>query len=154
MSRGIQPPHSRKAPCPCGSGKRYKHCHGARPDPAAGPKRLWLGWIAGIGVAAVLGVILVGPRGNSPRSPTGFPLFGGGAGGFGPTSYAAIDGVEMPGLSQAQRAQVMQRANTERCNCGCGMTLAQCINVDTACPFRGQHLQRVGQLVAQAARGS
>jgi len=27
--RGLDPHLSRNAPCPCGSGKRYKHCHGA-----------------------------------------------------------------------------------------------------------------------------
>ncbi len=26
---GITPPQSRNSPCPCGSGKKYKHCHGA-----------------------------------------------------------------------------------------------------------------------------
>ena len=25
----VQPPASRNAPCPCGSGRKYKHCHGA-----------------------------------------------------------------------------------------------------------------------------
>ena len=25
----IAPPESRNAPCPCGSGRKYKHCHGA-----------------------------------------------------------------------------------------------------------------------------
>jgi preprotein translocase subunit SecA len=24
----VEPPASRNAPCPCGSGKKYKHCHG------------------------------------------------------------------------------------------------------------------------------
>jgi hypothetical protein len=28
MSAGLPPPASRNAPCPCGSGKRYKDCHG------------------------------------------------------------------------------------------------------------------------------
>jgi uncharacterized protein YecA (UPF0149 family) len=29
LTRGsVQAPASRKAPCPCGSGKRYKECHG------------------------------------------------------------------------------------------------------------------------------
>jgi len=31
------PPLSRNAPCPCGSGKRYKDCHGALAGPAPGP---------------------------------------------------------------------------------------------------------------------
>ncbi|WP_425505454.1 SEC-C metal-binding domain-containing protein [Sphingomonas lacunae] len=25
----VPPPASRNAPCPCGSGQKYKHCHGA-----------------------------------------------------------------------------------------------------------------------------
>ncbi len=25
----VPPPSSRNAPCPCGSGRKYKHCHGA-----------------------------------------------------------------------------------------------------------------------------
>ena len=25
----VPPPASRNAPCPCGSGRKYKHCHGA-----------------------------------------------------------------------------------------------------------------------------
>ena len=24
----VAPPESRNAPCPCGSGRKYKHCHG------------------------------------------------------------------------------------------------------------------------------
>jgi protein O-GlcNAc transferase len=31
----MQPPPSRIAPCPCGSGKRYKECHGALSPPSA-----------------------------------------------------------------------------------------------------------------------
>jgi tetratricopeptide (TPR) repeat protein len=34
----VQPPASRNAPCPCGSGRRYKDCHGAiAPGSAAAP---------------------------------------------------------------------------------------------------------------------
>lgn len=29
VAGGVEEPASRNAPCPCGSGKRYKHCHGA-----------------------------------------------------------------------------------------------------------------------------
>jgi len=31
----LRPPKSRNDPCPCGSGKRYKHCHGGDAPPAA-----------------------------------------------------------------------------------------------------------------------
>ena len=29
MPEGAVEPASRNAPCPCGSGQKYKHCHGA-----------------------------------------------------------------------------------------------------------------------------
>src|SRR5262245_60781886 len=31
---------SRNAPCPCGSGRKYKHCHGAPAKPRTGSARL------------------------------------------------------------------------------------------------------------------
>ncbi|MFN3629857.1 MAG: glycosyltransferase, partial [Casimicrobiaceae bacterium] len=33
----MKPPASRNAPCPCGSGRRYKECHGALGRPASSP---------------------------------------------------------------------------------------------------------------------
>ncbi|HEV8257677.1 MAG TPA: SEC-C metal-binding domain-containing protein [Casimicrobiaceae bacterium] len=36
MSAALAPPASRNAPCPCGSGKRYKDCHGALTATAMG----------------------------------------------------------------------------------------------------------------------
>lgn len=35
MTTPISPPRSRNDPCPCGSGQRYKHCHGAQPAATA-----------------------------------------------------------------------------------------------------------------------
>jgi len=37
MTAALAPPASRNAPCPCGSGKRYKDCHGALHAAAAAP---------------------------------------------------------------------------------------------------------------------
>jgi hypothetical protein len=34
MNAPFAPPKSRNDPCPCGSGKRYKHCHGSETPPA------------------------------------------------------------------------------------------------------------------------
>ena len=34
----IAPPSSRNDPCPCGSGKRYKHCHGSATAPVEMPE--------------------------------------------------------------------------------------------------------------------
>jgi len=36
MSESVAAPTSRNSPCPCGSGRRYKDCHGALGGPAAG----------------------------------------------------------------------------------------------------------------------
>jgi len=120
------------------------------------PKRRWIGWAVGAVVVAVIGGIVIGQRANAPQSSggLGFPLFREESGGFGATGYASIDGVDMSSLNETQRVAVMQKANTERCTCGCRMTLVQCINTDRACPIRSVHFQRARQLVAQAARGS
>lgn len=40
MNAGPAQPASRNAPCPCGSGRRYKECHGQVADAASGPKGL------------------------------------------------------------------------------------------------------------------
>ena len=54
MSPSIVAPASRNAPCPCGSGRRYKDCHGALPaTPAAAPTVL--DRLAGAAAAAVAG---------------------------------------------------------------------------------------------------
>ena len=71
-------------------------------------------------------------------------------GGGGPTAYETIKEVDLSGLPEPQRAQVLRTANTERCPCGCQMTLAQCLNTDATCPIRSNHLARVRQLVAEA----
>ncbi|MBI3021686.1 MAG: SEC-C domain-containing protein [Candidatus Omnitrophica bacterium] len=152
----FEPPRSRKLPCPCGSGRKYKHCHGAQPKPRARPNRRWLGWAVGTAVVVVIGWVVVGQRASAPPPSSGglgYSLFREGSGSVGGT-YASIDGVDMSSLNETQRGAVMQRANAERCPCGCGMTLAQCINTDRACPLRAGHFQRARQLVAQAARRS
>ncbi|MBI2248206.1 MAG: SEC-C domain-containing protein [Armatimonadetes bacterium] len=157
MKPAFEPPRSRKLPCPCGSGRKYKHCHGAEPKPVAHPKRRRLGWAIGGAVVAAVAFLVIGQRGGSRSASSGglgFPIFGDGAGTIGGTGYASIDGVDMSALSDAQRGVVMSTANAERCPCGCRMTLAQCINTDRACPLRAGHFQRARQLVAQAAKGS
>ena len=45
-------PVSRNAPCPCGSGKKYKHCHMGQPLGSPRLRRLF----AGATIAGVLGV--------------------------------------------------------------------------------------------------
>ena len=107
-------------------------------------------------VVVVIGGIILRERADSPSSASGgglgVPLFGDGGDGLGGTGYASIDGVDMSGLNDAQRGNVMRTANAQRCTCGCNMTLAQCINTDTTCPLRGRNFQRARQLVARAGQ--
>jgi thiol-disulfide isomerase/thioredoxin len=42
--------------------------------------------------------------------------------------------VDFTGLTPAQRKLALKRLNSEFCNCGCTLTLAQCRMNDTACP--------------------
>jgi len=154
MSSAFEPPQSRKAPCPCGSGKKYKHCHGAHSKSRTSPNRQWLGWVVGVAVVMSVGGIILWQRDESqlPASVErlGFPLLGGdGNGGFNGSGYASIDAVDMSSLSEAQRVNVMRTANTQRCTCGCNMTLARCINTDTTCPLRGKNLKWAKQLVSE-----
>ena len=152
MKEQASPSPSRNAPCPCGSGKKYKRCCGARA--AAGGKKPG-SWSRPLIAVAVLVVLIIG--GMLVSKQTSGPGLGPGPGpgaGFGGPAYTELLGVEMAHLSAEQRAQVMQRANRDRCTCGCGMTLSRCINTDTTCPIRRQNFQRARRLVVEAERGS
>jgi thiol-disulfide isomerase/thioredoxin len=49
-------------------------------------------------------------------------------------AYATeIPGVDLASLSPRQKADVLKRLNTEKCTCGCGLTLAQCRINDPSC---------------------
>jgi thiol-disulfide isomerase/thioredoxin len=45
----------------------------------------------------------------------------------------ALPGVDLRGLTEAQRKTVLKELNTKTCQCGCGLTLAQCRIVDSPC---------------------
>ncbi|MGB0035097.1 MAG: TlpA disulfide reductase family protein [Candidatus Acidiferrales bacterium] len=46
-----------------------------------------------------------------------------------------LPGVDLTGLSPEQRRAALKRLNSEGCNCGCRLTLAQCRINDTSCPI-------------------
>ena len=46
-----------------------------------------------------------------------------------------IPGLDLSGLTAAQRETALQRLNEEMCDCGCGLTLAQCRINDPSCGF-------------------
>jgi len=46
-----------------------------------------------------------------------------------------LPGVDFKGLTEQQKKEALKRLNSEMCNCGCRLTLAQCRINDTACPI-------------------
>jgi cytochrome c biogenesis protein CcmG/thiol:disulfide interchange protein DsbE len=49
-------------------------------------------------------------------------------------AYATeIPGVDLAGMTPAQKAEALRRMNTEHCTCGCNTTLAQCRINDPSC---------------------
>jgi thiol-disulfide isomerase/thioredoxin len=65
----------------------------------------------------------------------------------------AVNATELPdvdfaGLTAEQKKRALQRLNTERCTCGCNLTLAQCRLFDTPCTFsRGIAAQVVKEVL-------
>ena len=139
---------SRNAPCPCGSGKKYKKCCGAQAAVSTAPSRprAWMGPLLVVGVAAVLllGGQLVRRQSMGART----------ANATGPTNFMQIDGVDLGSLSDTQRVSELKTANRQRCTCGCRMTLAECINTDMTCPLRRVNFRQARTLVREARQGS
>jgi hypothetical protein len=70
-----------------------------------------------------------------------------------PYDEVAMGGVvDFSVLTPAQKVSALQEANRARCNCGCGMTLAQCVATDRTCPVRDDHIDRIKGMVARAMR--
>lgn len=46
-----------------------------------------------------------------------------------------LPGVDFKGLTAEQKQEALKRLNTQECNCGCTLTLAQCRINDTTCPI-------------------
>ena len=65
---------------------------------------------------------------------------------------AEIKVVDFSGLDAAQKRSALEAANAARCTCGCGMTLAQCVATDSTCPIRETNIDKIKNLVNDAAR--
>ncbi len=44
-----------------------------------------------------------------------------------------IPGVDLSGLSPANQVEALKQLNSEKCTCGCGLTVAQCLVDDPSC---------------------
>ena len=53
-------------------------------------------------------------------------------------------------LTAEEKHEALTAANTKRCTCGCGMTLAQCVSTDMTCPLREDNIQSIRAMVRAA----
>jgi hypothetical protein len=58
--------------------------------------------------------------------------------------------IDFSDLDSKEKRTALEAANTARCTCGCGMTLAQCVSTDSTCPLRVGNIDRIKGMVAQA----
>ena len=60
--------------------------------------------------------------------------------------------INFSALDRTEKRTALQAANRERCSCGCGMTLAQCVATDSTCPLRTSNIGRIKTMVDQAGK--
>jgi hypothetical protein len=64
----------------------------------------------------------------------------------------AIGVVSFSTLNARQKRAALKAANQARCDCGCGMTLAQCVSTDMTCPVRETNIDHIRGMVRDAGR--
>jgi hypothetical protein len=87
-----------------------------------------------VGVLAAIGGILYGLSSTSGIA-------------YGERQLTAID---FTSLNSNQKRAALLEANADRCTCGCGMTLAQCVATDMTCPVREGNITRIRDMVRKA----
>lgn len=103
-----------------------------RPSKAQRQSKRVFTWV---GVAGVLGLLVYGVSQMS-----GVPY----------DDVAMGGAVDFSVLTPAQKLSALREANTARCTCGCGMSLAQCVATDRTCPVRDDHIDRIKGMVTKA----
>ena len=58
--------------------------------------------------------------------------------------------VDFTSLNAEQKRAALVEANADRCTCGCGMTLAQCVATDMTCPVRSGNITKIRGMVQKA----
>ncbi|MDE3154469.1 MAG: TlpA family protein disulfide reductase [Acidobacteriota bacterium] len=61
-----------------------------------------------------------------------------------------VPGIDLASLTSTQRAEAIKRLNTERCTCGCELTVARCRSEDPSC---GVSLPLAKKIVAEVVKG-
>jgi hypothetical protein len=64
----------------------------------------------------------------------------------------ALRVVDFSILDASEKRLALREANTQRCGCGCGMQLAQCVSTDSTCPIREPNIARIKEIVQKANR--
>jgi len=54
-----------------------------------------------------------------------------------------VPGLNVSMLSAAQRERLVRVANSRRCTCGCGFTVATCRAFDATCPVSGPYVEEL-----------
>jgi hypothetical protein len=67
-----------------------------------------------------------------------------------PYDERAIAVVDFSSLDAKAKKTALQAANRARCNCGCGMQLAQCVATDSTCPIRAENIEKIKTMVREA----
>ena len=58
--------------------------------------------------------------------------------------------VSFSGLTPDEKQEALEAANSARCTCGCGLTLAGCVSTDLTCPIREDNIQTIRGMVRAA----
>jgi hypothetical protein len=61
-----------------------------------------------------------------------------------------LTAIDFSSLNADQKRAALIEANADRCTCGCGMTLAQCVATDMTCPVRTDNITRIRGMVRKA----
>jgi hypothetical protein len=58
--------------------------------------------------------------------------------------------IDFTSLNPEQKREALVEANVDRCTCGCGMALAQCVATDMTCPVRTGNITKIRGMVQKA----
>ena len=58
--------------------------------------------------------------------------------------------IDFTSLNAQQKRAALVEANGDRCTCGCGMALAQCVATDMTCPVRSGNITKIRGMVQKA----
>ena len=61
-----------------------------------------------------------------------------------------LSDIDFTSLNAEQKRAALVEANADRCACGCGMALAQCVATDTTCPIRTGNITKIRGMVQKA----